>query len=116
MACQLSGQVAPTKETYRKEEINNIHDDEDEVSDTGVVVGVAGKDESGSNDVVSEHLPMVLTALFNVNDNHLLQPESPLAKKVGLHDSIELAVGPISPEVLHAHVVRRGAVNVLHQC
>lgn len=81
-----------------------------------MVVSVASKDQGGGDDVVSEHLPMILAALLNVDDNHLLQPESPLAKEVGLHDSIELAVGPVGPQVLHAHVVRRGAINVLYQC
>lgn len=102
--------------TYRKEEVNNIHDNEDEVSNARMVVGVASKDKSGGDDVVSEHLPMILAALFNVNDNHLLEPESPLAQEVGLHDSIELAVGPVGPQILHVHVVRRSAVNVLYRC
>jgi hypothetical protein len=78
-----------------------------------VVVSVAGKDKSGGDDMVSKHLPMILAALLNVNDNHLLQPESPLAKKVSLHNSIKLAVRPVSPHILHAHVVRRSAVNIL---
>jgi hypothetical protein len=81
-----------------------------------VVVSVAGEDKSGSDNVVSKHLPVVLTALLNVDDNHLLQPERPLAEKVSLHDPIKLAVGPVGPEVLHAHVVRRGAVDVLCLC
>lgn len=80
------------------------------------MVSIASEDQSGSDNVMSKHLPVVLTALLNVNDNHLLQPESPLAEKVRLHDSIKLAVGPVSPEVLHAHVVRRGAVDVLCPC
>jgi hypothetical protein len=58
--------------TYRKEEVNNIHDDEDEVTNAGVVVRIASIDESCGDDVVSEHLPMILAALLDVNDNHLL--------------------------------------------
>lgn len=80
-----------------------------------MVVSVAGEDKSGGDNVMGKHLPMVLTALLNVNNNHLLQPESPLAEEIGLHETVELAVGPVGPEILHAHIVRGSAINVLYR-
>lgn len=98
---------------HRQKQVNNIHNDKDKVADACVVIGIARVDERSRDNVVGKHLPVILATLLNVDDNHLLQPESPLAQEVALHDTIELAVGPVGPEVLHAHVVRRSAVNVL---
>lgn len=63
--------------------------------------------------MVSEHLPMVLTTLFNMDNNELLQPECPLDQQVALHETTELAVGPAGPELRHIQPVRRIVVDVL---
>lgn len=91
--------------TYREEDIDNIHDNQDKVSDTGVVIAVAGADESRGNDVMAQHLPVVLSSLLNLDNEHLLQPEAPLSKNVKLHEPVNLAVGPVGPKLSHVQVV-----------
>lgn len=99
--------------TYREEEVDNVHKHQDQVADSGLMVGVGCGNEADGEEVVSQHLPVVLAALLNVNDEHLLQPESPLRQHVGLHDSIDLSNGPVHPELLQVQVVRRFVVEIL---
>lgn len=101
------------KETYRKEQIDNIHEDQNKVTDTGVVIDVASRNQERCYDVVAEHLPVVFAAFFNIDDNDLLKPESPLSKDIALHKAIHLAVGPVGPELAHAQIVVGVIVDVL---
>lgn len=56
-------------------------------------------DQADGDDVVGEHLPVVLAALLDVDDDDLLEPEGELAEHVALHQAAELAVGPVGPQV-----------------
>lgn len=83
--------------TYRKEEIHHIHDDQDEQSNTGVVVAVARRNQGRRDKVVAKHLPVVLAAILNVDDNNLLQPECPLSKHIDLQEAAHFAIRPVGP-------------------
>lgn len=98
---------------YRQENIDQVHQDEDQVTDPGLVVVVGAGDQGDGNEVVGQHLPVVLAALLNVDDQDLLQPERPLRQEVGLGQAAQLPDGPVGEELLHVQVVGRGGVDVL---
>lgn len=98
---------------YREKEINNVHQDQDQVTNSGHVVAVAGGDQGAGDDVVREHLPVILAALLNVDDDDLLQPERPLRQNVELVQAGQLTLGPVRPELLQVQPVRRRLVDVL---
>jgi hypothetical protein len=80
-----------------------------------VAVPVRGVDEDARDNVVGEHLPVVLPALLDVDDNHLLQPETQLREHVALHESGQFAVGPPRPQLSQVEVGGRLAVDVLER-
>ena len=65
--------------------------------------------------MVGEHLPVVLAALLDVDDDDLLQPEGELPQHVALHQPAQLAVGPAGPEVPEVEPVVRLVVEVQPQ-
>jgi hypothetical protein len=71
-------------ETYREHQIDDIHQTQDDIADLCLVVAVAANQEQTCDDVVGEHLPMILSALFNVDDQDLLQPKAELSQIVEL--------------------------------
>lgn len=82
---------------YRKEKVDDIHNNKDKVANASVVVGVAGEDKDRGDDVVAKHLPVILATVFNVDDKDLLKPESPLHENITLHEETKLAVRPVGP-------------------
>ena len=71
-----------------------------------MTVSVRGVNEADGDDVMGEHLPVVLSALFNVDNQNLLQPKGQLGKHVSLHESGKLTVGPVRPELSEVEKVR----------
>lgn len=100
-------------ETNRKEEVDNIHDDQYQVSNSCLVVVVRGGYQANGHKVMAQHLPVVFSSLFDIDDNHLLNPESPLPEHVCLHEETHFALWPVGPELLHVEIVRRGHINIL---
>jgi len=78
-----------------------------------MVVEVAARNQRDGDDVVREHLPMILATLLNVDDNNLLQPERPLRKHVEFDHAVNLTERPVCPQFLHVQPVLRIGVNVL---
>lgn len=70
-----SGRGWVWKYTYRENKIHDIHDAENQVGNLGLVVSVACEDQKGCDNVVREHLPMVLSPLLDIDNEYLLQPE-----------------------------------------
>lgn len=56
------------RRTYRQEQVNHIHQDHDQVGDPGRVIRVRRRDERDGDKVVSQHLPVILAAVFYVDD------------------------------------------------
>ena len=78
----LEGIAKEMKETYWEKNVHNIHYAEDHVGDFRLVVAITGEYQARRDNVVGEHLPMVLPPLLNVDDHDLLQPECILDEDV----------------------------------
>lgn len=61
--------------TYWEEKVHDVHQAKDHVTDFRLVIAVAGEYQECRNDVMGEHLPVVLPLLLNVDYHDLLQPE-----------------------------------------
>lgn len=79
------------------------------------MVGIRGYDQSDCDDVVRQHLPVILSLLLNVDDIDLLDPESQLREEIKLHGPGNLTAGPVCPELGHVEKVRGGVPDVLCQ-
>jgi hypothetical protein len=103
----ISSAVEWSKGTYWENEIHDIHNAQNQVGYLGLVVSVAGENQEGCDNVVCEHLPMVLSPLLDIDHEYLLQPERVLDQNVPFAYSRDLSIGPIGPEILEiVHVVR----------
>jgi hypothetical protein len=87
IGCNFSclGEEKKEKKTYRKKQVHHIHNHQDKHADSGVVVAVARGNQRRRDEMVAEHLPVVLSTVLNVDDHNLLQPKRPLGKHVPLH-------------------------------
>jgi hypothetical protein len=83
------------------------------MTNSSLVVGVACGDQGDGDEVMTEHLPMILPSLLDVNNKDLLEPECQLRQQIALHKATELSVGPVGPELLHIQVIGRNTVEVL---
>lgn len=71
------------------------------------MVPVAGEDQHGRDDVVREHLPVVLPPGLDIDDHDLLEPECVLYQRVPLSQPLDFPIGPVRPEFFEVeHVVR----------
>jgi hypothetical protein len=77
------------------------------------MVPVRSINQGYCDDMVGEHLPVVLTALFDVDDNDLVHPKRQLAEHVAFHEAAQLPIGPVGPQILQVHPARRRVVYVL---
>lgn len=78
-----------------------------------MVVSVGSNNQCDGNEVMGQHLPVILAAFLDVNDEDLLEPESKLHEDVSLVQASKFSVGPARPELLHVQPVRGSVVNVL---
>lgn len=102
-------------ETHWKDNVDNIHNNENQVANACKVVGVRGHDQSDGDEVVRQHLPVILSLLLNVDDVDLLDPESQLCEIIKLHSAANLSAGPVCPELGHVEKVGGGVPDVLRQ-
>ena len=68
--------------TYWEEKVYNVHQAQDHVGNFRLMVAVAGEDQKRRDDVVGEHLPVVLSSLLNIDNHNLLQPKCVLDENV----------------------------------
>ena len=85
-------------QAHREANVHRIHETQNHVADSGLVISIAGEHQYACNDMVSEHLPVVFPPLFNVDNDNLLEPEAELYKIVPLHASLQFSIGPACPE------------------
>lgn len=102
------------KIAYRQEEVNHIHEYQHQIPHPRMPVPIRRVNQRARHNVVGKHLPVVLAALLNVDDDELLQPERQLRDHVPLHQARQLAVGPAGPQIVHAQVGGGVAVDVLN--
>lgn len=101
------------KGTYREENVDHVHEHEYQVADARKVVCVRGEQQAVGDDVVGEHLPVVLAPLLHMDDQELLHPKGPLREHVALDEALQLPVRVVGPQLVEAEEVLRGAINVL---
>ena len=61
------------------------------------MVAVAGKHESAGDDMMCEHLPMILASFFDIDNKDLLQPECKLGEVVPFEQTIHFPIRPVCP-------------------
>jgi hypothetical protein len=85
--------------TYRKNNVDQIHDAENHDADTGVIISVGEEKKGAGKNVMCEHFPIVFTFLLDIDHDDLLQPETPLGEVVELGKTSNL---PVRPPLPHA--------------
>lgn len=63
-------------QTYRKQNVDNIHQAEYHVGHIVEAVDVSRAEQRTGDDVVRQHLIVILALLLHMNDEDLLQQES----------------------------------------
>lgn len=63
------------------------------------MVSVACEHENAGDDMVGEHLPVILPPLLDVDNNDLLYPEGELYQVIPFEQAIHFTIGPISPQL-----------------
>jgi len=92
--------IWPAKAAYRQDDVDKVHDGQNDDSDAHVEVAVGQAHQRGGEDVVGEHLRVVLALLLNVDDKKLLYPEAPLDEVVPLEETVSLAERPAFPNAV----------------
>lgn len=78
-----------------------------------MVVTVGSDDQRYGDEVVSQHLPVILATLLDVDHKDLLEPEAELSEDVELVQGAELAVWPEGPKVPEVQPRGRVIVEIL---
>lgn len=99
--------------TYSEYNINSVHQTKDGIADFGLMITVACEHENAGDDMMSKHLPMVLSPLFNVNDDDLLYPECKLYEVVPFEQAAHLPVRPVGPKLAQVKPVFRVVHDIL---
>jgi hypothetical protein len=71
-ACSTAGYA------YREDNVDKVHNGENDNANLGMVVTVRQKHEGGGEDVMGKHLRIVLALLLDVDHKELLDPKTPL--------------------------------------
>ena len=79
------------------------------------MIAITRKKQNASDDVMSEHLPVILPSLLNLDDHDLLQPESKLDQYVPFQGGNNVSCRPISPHISQVEEVVRLIVEVLER-
>jgi hypothetical protein len=77
------------------------------------VVAVGGENQNDSDNMVSEHLPMVLSSFFHIDNHNLLQPKGILDEDVELGQATNFSARPIGPKISQIEPVVGGGKNIL---
>lgn len=95
-------------------EIGRVHEAKDCVSDSVVGVYVGARDECDSDDVVREHLPVIRSTCFNVEDKELLDVKGARGEIVEFEQGFQAElriVGPVLDRVQRPVGFARGNVE-----
>lgn len=77
------------------------------------MVSVRSNNQRDGDKVVAQHLPVIFTALLDMDDENLLKPETKLGQLIKLGQATELTVRPVRPEILHIQPCGRCVVEIL---
>ena len=102
--------------TYGQDDVDKVHDGQDDDADAHMEVTVGQAHERSSEDVVCEHLRIVLALLLNVDDENLLDPEAPLDEIVPLEQAVCFPERPAFPYGVEVQPKLRVVHDVLSAC
>ena len=77
------------------------------------MVTVTGEDQNCRNNVVNEHLHVILPLLLDMNNQNLLKPESVLNEDVPFAQASNFPIGPVRPKILKIEPVVGVRQNIL---
>ena len=77
------------------------------------MVAVAGENQHGRDNVMCEHLPVVLSPFLDVDDHDLLQPKCVLREDVPFTKPPYFSVWPVGPELFEVEQVVGVDKNIL---
>lgn len=97
MIVSFSTLVRRSQSAYRQDDVDKVHDGQNDDSDAHVEVPVGQAHQRRGEDVVGEHLCVVFALLLDVDDKKLLDPEAPLNEVVPLEKAISLTERPAFP-------------------
>lgn len=83
--------------TYGKKDITNVEQNQNQISDGSKVVSVRSNNQRDGDKVVAQHLPVIFTALLDMDDKNLLKPEPKLGQLIELGQASELTIRPVRP-------------------
>lgn len=79
-----------------------------------MVISVGEEEQRRGKDVVGKHLSIVLALLLDINNDDLLDPETPLSEVVELLKTGDLAEGPTLPHAVDIEPEFRVVYDVLY--
>lgn len=83
--------------TYRQEDVTQVHQEMKDRADSREMSDVAPGDQHDGQDVVSEHLPVVVPSLLRVDHVQLVEPPAELGEVVEFGEGREVGVGVSRP-------------------
>jgi len=69
-------------QAYRKDKIDHVHEDENSIAGAHLPVSVGKCEQEDRDDMMREHLPVILATFLNIDDEDLLYPERRLREVV----------------------------------
>lgn len=77
------------------------------------MIPITGKYQHSCDDMMREHLPVILPPLLDIYHQDLLEPKCVLYQCVPFLQTSNLTVGPVRPEFLEIEPVIRSGQDVL---
>jgi len=69
-------------QTYREDKIDHVHQDKNGIASAHLPIPIGECEQENRNDVMCEHLPVVLATFLYIDDEDLLYPECRLREIV----------------------------------
>jgi hypothetical protein len=98
---------------YRKDCVDNIHQAKYYIADPRLMISITRKHQGACNDMVREHLNVILSSIFYIHHEYLLQPKGKLHEVVPFGETVHFPVWPIDPEIVQVEPVIRTVHYVL---
>ncbi len=76
-------------------------------------MAVTRRHERAGDDVMGQHLMIVLAPLLDVDGEDLLQPKGELNKVISFQEAVHLPIGPCGPHLAKVHPIVRLGEDVL---
>jgi hypothetical protein len=74
------------------------------------VISVASEKKDARDDMVCEHLPMIFSSLFDIDNHNLLEPKGELREYIPFQETLYLSIWPIGPDSFDVEPV----IGIIH--